>query len=141
MATSCPPVNDAANDEALIASVVDDVVNEGYTSLHPLLRNPASRDWLCVNNNKINAGQLVFPLFISDKDVDTPIKGFYPNKQWSWRLKNYVSYLKELVPYGLKAVMLFGVINDELKDNDGGVGSVRENPVVQALRELRSGEH
>ena len=35
-----------AGDPQLVTAVVDEVEAAGYTSLHTLLRNPTTRDWL-----------------------------------------------------------------------------------------------
>jgi len=108
-------------------------------TLHSSLHHPAAREWLDVH---IHPSMLVYPVFVTRRTVDKNIPGFSPNKQWGCgQNKDFASlaaYLHSLQMKGLRSVMLFGVVDEQEKDNVGGKGyDDPDTPVCLALRVLK----
>ncbi|KAF0695042.1 hypothetical protein As57867_014049, partial [Aphanomyces stellatus] len=81
--------------------------------------------------------QLIYPLFITGRPDDNPIRGLEPNVQWGNRANfaSLVAHLDALVAKGLRSVMLFGVV--ELKDGNGCMADDESTPVIACMKVLR----
>ncbi|KDO21569.1 delta-aminolevulinic acid dehydratase [Saprolegnia parasitica CBS 223.65] len=79
-------------------------------SLHSGLAHPAHRAW---TEPHIHASQLIYPLFVTSRASDNPIRGLEPNVQWGagphGDFATLVSHLRGLQAKGLRSIMLFGV--------------------------------
>lgn len=110
-----------------------------YRNLHASLHHPVSREW---SSPHLHSSDLVYPLFVSTRTEDKPISGFEPNIQWgSGETDNaygsLLSHLEELVAKGLRSVMLFGVVEEAMKDAIGTAADTVDNPVVLACSRIR----
>lgn len=105
-------------------------------SLHASLHHESQRKWC---EPHLHASQLIYPVFVTNREEDRQISGFEPNLQWGWgQDKNYISlveHLRSLIAMGLESVMLFGVV--ESKDATGTVADTEETPVIVCTRTLR----
>ncbi|KAH9117517.1 hypothetical protein LEN26_012625, partial [Aphanomyces euteiches] len=102
--------------------------------LHSSLSHPALRAWTEPN---LHASQLIYPLFVTARPDDNPIRGLEPNVQWGNR-SNYatlIAHLEGLVTKGLKSVMLFGVV--ENKDARGCMADDPSTPVIECTKAIR----
>ncbi|ETV94565.1 hypothetical protein, variant 3 [Aphanomyces invadans] len=86
----------------------------------------------------LHGSQLIYPLFITARPDDNPIRGLEPNVQWGNR-NNYatlVAHLDGLVAKGLRSVMLFGVVDN--KDAEGCMADDPSTPVMEVMKVLRT---
>eukprot|EP00924_Labyrinthula_sp_SR-Ha-C_P002859 maker-scaffold_13-snap-gene-9.54-mRNA-1 protein AED:0.17 eAED:0.17 QI:57/1/1/1/1/1/2/61/341 len=108
-------------------------------NIHASLYHPASRAW---SEPQLHSSQLVYPIFVTDKVHDKEIAGFEPNVQWGsgeeGTYKSVVQHLRMLEKKGLRSVMVFGVIADELKDETGSYGLSEKNPATIVTRLIRT---
>ena len=49
-----------------------------------------------------------------------------------------MTYLEPVVANGLRSVLLFGVPEKVRKEQDGGTGETEDNPVLEAVRRIKS---
>ncbi|KAF0696105.1 hypothetical protein As57867_013094, partial [Aphanomyces stellatus] len=123
------PMDDAAFTTNTIAPS-----NLPPRALHAGLSHPAMRAW---TEPTLHASQLIYPLFITGRPDDNPIRGLEPNVQWGNRANfaSLVAHLDALVAKGLRSVMLFGVV--ELKDGNGCMADDESTPVIACMKVLR----
>jgi len=105
--------------------------------LHPSLHHPAMRE---IHEKHLHPSALVYPLFVTGREDDRPIKGFAPNMQWgagkNGKFSTLVDHLKHLQSKGLRSVMLFGVV--EHKDHTGSMADRADTPVIVCMQALRA---
>ena len=108
------------------------------TRLHPSLHHPALRE---CQEKHLHASNLVYPIFVTDRHEDVPIKGFSPNVQWGAgadrAFASLVRHLKGLERKGLRSVMIFGIT--ESKDSMGSMAHHHSTPVITCLKALKKG--
>ncbi|KAJ1641734.1 Aminolevulinate dehydratase [Coemansia erecta] len=103
--------------------------------LHAGYHNPVQRPWQIERTLTKNA--LMYPIFITDeKDSLIPIPSM-PN-QYRIGINRLEAFIRPLVAKGLRAVMLFGVPNDSVKDELGTAADDPEGPVILAVKLLKS---
>ncbi|KAL4158364.1 hypothetical protein PRNP1_004141 [Phytophthora ramorum] len=105
-------------------------------SLHSSLHHPAQRAW---SEPHVHPSQLMYPLFVTLRSEDRPIRGLEPELQWGQgsdgRFASLVAHLRALMAKGLTSVMLFGVV--EAKDARGSMADDGQTPVIACTKELR----
>ncbi|RKP09156.1 delta-aminolevulinic acid dehydratase [Thamnocephalis sphaerospora] len=104
--------------------------------LHTGYHHPLLREWQrCAN--VITRSSLVYPIFVvPGKGVKRAI-GSLPN-QYQWSADRLTELLDPLVAKGLRAVIVFGVLDgQEGKDNAATLADAETGPVVPAVRLLR----
>uniref|UniRef100_A0A0X3NKM4 Delta-aminolevulinic acid dehydratase n=2 Tax=Schistocephalus solidus TaxID=70667 RepID=A0A0X3NKM4_SCHSO len=80
---------------------------------------------------------LIYPVFVScHEDVEENIPSLPGQKRLG--VRRLVSYLEPLVEKGLRCVLLFGVVDANLKDENGSAADGERSPVCAAVRELRA---
>ncbi|VDK36800.1 unnamed protein product [Dibothriocephalus latus] len=80
---------------------------------------------------------LIYPVFVScHEDVEENIPSLPGQKRLG--VRRLVSYLRPLVEKGLRCVLLFGVVDTDMKDENGSAADSERSPVCAALRELRT---
>lgn len=106
--------------------------------LHSSLHHPAMREW---QEPHLHSSNLVYPIFVTNREHDHPIKGFAPNVQWGagkdMKFQTLVAYLSSLQKKGLRSVMLFGVTSEAEKNCTGTMADDERTPVVRCLQALR----
>ena len=55
-----------------------------------------------------------------------------------WGVGSLLSYLEPVVANGLRSVLLFGVPEKVEKEEDGRTGETEDNPVLEAVRRIKS---
>ncbi|KAL7059833.1 hypothetical protein AAHC03_013048 [Spirometra sp. Aus1] len=79
---------------------------------------------------------LIYPVFVScHEEVEEDIPSLPGQKRLG--VRRLTSYLKPLVEKGLRCVLLFGVVDADLKDENGSAADSERSPVCAAVRELR----
>lgn len=105
-------------------------------SLHSSLHHPAQRAW---SEPHLHPSQLMYPLFVTLRAEDKPIRGLEPELQWGQgadgSFASLVAHLRALMAKGLTSVMLFGVVED--KDARGSMAESDGTPVIKCTRALR----
>lgn len=105
-------------------------------ALHSSLHHPAQRAW---SEPHLHPSQLMYPLFVTLREEDKPIRGLEPELQWGQGPDgNYASLVKHLqtqMSKGLTSVMLFGVV--ESKDGRGSMADDESTPVIKCTKALR----
>lgn len=106
-------------------------------ALHSSLHHPAQRAW---SEPHVHPSQLIYPLFVTQRDEDRAIVGLEPNKQWGRQAdgsySTLVNHLKQLQQHGLASVMLFGVVDE--KDPHGSMADATVTPVIECTQVLRA---
>ncbi|KAI9505074.1 tetrapyrrole biosynthesis, porphobilinogen synthase [Coemansia spiralis] len=103
--------------------------------LHAGYHNPVLRPLQA--ERTLTKGSLMYPIFITDeKDSLIPIPSM-PN-QYRIGVNRLEAIIAPLVAKGLRAVMLFGVPNDSVKDEFGTAADDPEGPVIQAIKLLKA---
>nr|CCA25648.1 deltaaminolevulinic acid dehydratase putative [Albugo laibachii Nc14] len=106
------------------------------SALHSSLHHPAQRQW---SEPHFHPSHLIYPLFVTPRDEDCDIEGLEPNKQWGRQpdgsFSTLITHLKQAQAKGLRAVMLFGVVQD--KDAVGMCADTVTTPVIECIRQLR----
>lgn len=103
--------------------------------LAPGYAHPVSRQWQ--SNSILHKDMFVYPLFITtDPDTENEIHSLPGQKQWG--LNKLVPYVEKLVAKGLKSVLLFGVVPEDVKDERGSWADKEETPVIQAVKALKA---
>lgn len=102
--------------------------------LAPGYAHPVSRMWQ--NNRLLSKDMLIYPLFVTlDPNTENEISSLPGQKQWG--LNKLIPFVESLVKKGLKSVLLFGVIPEDLKDPHGSWADKPETPVIQAVKVLK----
>ncbi|OQR81420.1 delta-aminolevulinic acid dehydratase, partial [Thraustotheca clavata] len=105
-------------------------------SLHSGLAHAAHRAW---TEPHIHASQLIYPLFVTSRALDNPIRGLEPNVQWgagvNGKFDSLVAHLRELQAKGLRSIMLFGVVED--KCERGKMADAKDTPVIACTQVIR----
>ncbi|KAJ2595871.1 Aminolevulinate dehydratase [Coemansia sp. RSA 1722] len=103
--------------------------------LHAGYHNPAQRPWQI--ERTLTKSALMYPIFITDEqDSLIPISSM-PN-QYRIGVNRLEAFIQPLVAKGLRAVMLFGVPNDSVKDEFGTAADDPNGPVILAIKLLKS---
>ncbi|KAJ2226666.1 Aminolevulinate dehydratase [Coemansia sp. RSA 485] len=103
--------------------------------LHAGYHNPAQRPWQI--ERTLTKSALMYPIFITDEqDSLIPIPSM-PN-QYRIGVNRLEAFIQPLVAKGLRAVMLFGVPNDSVKDEFGTAADDPNGPVILAIKLLKS---
>ena len=55
-----------------------------------------------------------------------------------WGVGSLLTYLESVVANGLRSVLLFGVPEKVKKEEDGRTGETEDNPVMEAVRRIKS---
>ena len=55
-----------------------------------------------------------------------------------WGVGSLITYLETVVANGLRSVLLFGVPEKVRKEEDGRTGETEDNPVMEAVRRIKS---
>ncbi|KAG7382367.1 hypothetical protein PHYPSEUDO_004992 [Phytophthora pseudosyringae] len=104
--------------------------------LHSSLHHPAQRAW---SEPQLHPSQLMYPLFVTLRSEDKPIRGLEPELQWgrgpAGDFASLVAHLRALAAKGLTSVMLFGVVED--KDARGSMADDERTPVIACTKALR----
>jgi len=105
-------------------------------SLHSGYFHETLRAWQS-SGTVVNSNALIYPLFISSKDSDREEVLTLPG-QYRIGIHHLVSHVDPLISIGLKTVLLFGVMDDELKDSNASKStSIEENKVISAIKILK----
>ena len=109
------------------------MAERGY-SLRRNRNHPILRDMLA--DVSISANDLMYPVFVRHGEgIVNPIASMPGVCQYS--PDTLVTHLSELCEQGLRSIMLFGIVPDEMKD-DIGSHAVSENAIVaEAIRAIR----
>ncbi|RKP03136.1 hypothetical protein CXG81DRAFT_9915 [Caulochytrium protostelioides] len=102
--------------------------------LHSGYAHATTRHWQA-GGRAITKRDLIYPVFVTDGDVDEPIASMPNQKRHA--LAHLEAFLRPLVDRGLAAVMLFGVPQRCVKDGRGTPADDPQGPVIQAIRLLR----
>lgn len=103
--------------------------------LHSILHHPTLR-LLVESGCEILPHNLMYPVFlINDDDGLQPINSMPGQSRMG--INKLLLHLESLVDQGLSALLLFGVVEAHLKDENGTSADSAENPVVRALPCLR----
>ncbi|KAJ1932003.1 Aminolevulinate dehydratase [Linderina macrospora] len=106
---------------------IDSLLHAGY-------HNPTTRPWQV--ERTLTKGSLMYPIFITDEaDAKIAIPSM-PN-QYRLGVNRLEEFIGPLVAKGLRAVMLFGVPSDSVKDPFGTAADDPNGPVVLAITELK----
>ncbi|KAM7541964.1 hypothetical protein Aperf_G00000014439 [Anoplocephala perfoliata] len=105
-------------------------------SLHSGYNTPLLRYWQSASCT-ITKDNLIYPVFVSSNDdANTDIPGLPDQKHIG--LNHLVPNLQPLVEKGLKCVLLFGVVEDSVKDERGSAADYGRSPVIGAVKLLRA---
>jgi len=104
--------------------------------LHAGYSNATLRLWQNCGT-EIHPHNLMLPLFlVNDPDAKEDIATLPGVSRWG--VNSVIGYLRPLVELGLSSVLLFGVIKDESKDNEGnGAVDPEKNPVIEGVKKIR----
>lgn len=106
---------------------ISSVLQGGYN--HPL-----AREWQ--NERKLSKNMFIFPLFVSD-EPDEEIEMAALPKIKRFGTNKIVNYVGGLVKKGLTAVILFGVVKEEIKDEVGTAADDPNGPVITTIKLLK----
>ncbi|XP_008560507.1 delta-aminolevulinic acid dehydratase [Microplitis demolitor] len=108
---------------------------EAKNRLQSSIFHPLLREWHS-GNLQITPVNLMYPIFIlnspDEKNEIISMPGVY-----RYGINHLEEMLKPLVAKGLKSVLLFGVIDDDLKNTFGTNADSNDNPIIKALPLLR----
>ena len=106
--------------------------------LHSSYGHPLLRTWSSDHNDAVPASSLVWPLFLLEDAGAKQAIGSMPG-QYRWGCDRLPEALDTPVAQGLRAVLLFGVIDSaEKKDGRGSAADQKDSPVVLACAALRA---
>ncbi|VDM34994.1 unnamed protein product [Hydatigera taeniaeformis] len=105
-------------------------------SLHSGYNTPLLRYWQSASCT-LTGDNLIYPIFISSNDDSKDDIPGLPN-QVLLGLNNLVEHLRPLVEKQLKCVLIFGVVDDSVKDDRGSAADYGKSPVIGALKLLRA---
>ena len=97
-------------------------------------KSPAVRD-LC-RETPLSAADLVYPVFLHEDEVDTPLESLPGQTRWS--LDGLEAEVGRAAALGIRAVVLFPKVPEELKTSDGREAANPDGLVPRALRRLRA---
>lgn len=103
--------------------------------LHSGMFNATLRAWQSMNCN-LRPDNLMYPLFIVEDDKAIQPIASMPGVS-RYGVSTLLDHLEPLVQKGLTSVLLFGVVNDQPKDERGCYADSATNPVIRALPMLR----
>ncbi|KAI9594584.1 hypothetical protein BDF19DRAFT_444155 [Syncephalis fuscata] len=103
--------------------------------LHSSFHHPVLRAWQRCSNT-ITKESLVYPIFVVAAPGIKRSIASLPN-QYHWSVDRLPELLDPLVAKGLRSVILFGVLNDEPKDEIATMADSEQGPVVPAIRLIR----
>jgi len=105
--------------------------------LHAGYKTPTERLWQSCGT-ELHAHNLMLPLFITDESPEA--KQDIPALPGvsRWGTKSVLAFLGPLVAKGLSSVLIFGVPEKVVKDDSGSVGATENNPVLQAVRNIKT---
>lgn len=103
--------------------------------LHSSIFNQTLRDWQALKS-EITPKNLMYPVFIIEADNDIQTIPSMPgiNRYGINRLKEHLNIL---VQNGLSSILVFGVIDSLIKDDNASNADSPQNPVIKALPKLR----
>lgn len=106
--------------------------------LHPSYSHPLLRSWSSEHADVIPASALVWPLFLLESGDAKESIGSMPG-QYRWGVNRLPEALDVPVSHGLRAVLLFGVVDDaSKKDGRGSAADAPGSPVLLACAALRA---
>lgn len=101
---------------------------------HPLRTDAATRD--AHAEVKLRPEQFIMPYFVVEgRNKRIPVAGFDGVERLSPDV--LVEEVKSLIKRGVSRIMLFGVVDDQHKDDQGSYGLRPDNPLCEAIRLLR----
>ncbi|SPP76285.1 delta-aminolevulinic acid dehydratase [Drosophila guanche] len=103
--------------------------------LHSGMHHPTLR-LLQESGCEISAHNLMYPVFIVSNDDDVQPIASMPGIS-RFGVNRLREHLEPLVQKGLTSVLIFGVVESELKDEEASNADSAVNPVVRALPKLR----
>ncbi|MBF7042824.1 porphobilinogen synthase [Campylobacter volucris] len=90
-----------------------------------------------VRENTLNINDLIYPLFVVDgKNIKKEISSMPDVFQMS--LDEILKECEELVLLGIKAIILFGVLEDDKKDSCGSDALSDDGLIARSLREIKT---
>lgn len=90
-----------------------------------------------VRENTLNINDLIYPLFVIDgKNIKKEISSMPDVFQMS--LDEILKECEELVLLGIKAIILFGVLEDDKKDSCGSDALSDDGLIARSLREIKA---
>lgn len=90
-----------------------------------------------VRENTLNINDLIYPLFVVDgKNIKKEISSMPDVFQMS--LDEILKECEELVLLGIKAIILFGVLEDDKKDSCGSDALSDDGLIARSLREIKA---
>ncbi|KAI8048185.1 delta-aminolevulinic acid dehydratase-like protein [Syncephalis plumigaleata] len=115
-------------------------MSQGFTlplahRLHSGFHHPVLRAWQRCSNT-ITKESLVYPIFVvATPGVKRSIASL-PN-QYHWSVDRLPELLDPLVAKGLRSVIIFGVLDEEPKDELATMADSEQGPVIPAIRLIR----
>lgn len=103
--------------------------------LHSGIFHPLLRDWQS-SNVSLRPENLMLPLFIGDVSEPTPLPSLPGVSKYG--VAHLRKALEPWIAKGLSSVLLFGVSQNLVKDENGSGADSPQNPVISAVRSLRS---
>ncbi|VDD75774.1 unnamed protein product [Mesocestoides corti] len=105
-------------------------------SLHSGYHYPLLRYWQSASCT-LTKENLIYPIFVSsNEDANEEIPGLPGQRRLG--VRHLVKYLAPLVEKKLKCVLLFGVVDESLKDERGSFADSAKSPVIGALTLLKA---
>jgi len=105
--------------------------------LHAGYKNSTMRLWQSCGT-ELHPHNFMLPLFITDESPDAKQDIAALPGVSRWGTKSVLSFLRPLIDKGLSSVLLFGVPDKVIKDDEGSAGSSEANPVMAAVRGIKS---
>lgn len=88
-------------------------------------------------NTSIEPHNIMYPVFLlEDEDASQPVNSM--PEVYRYGINKLIPVLEDLVPKGLKSILLFGIIETLPKDPVGVNADSKDNPVVKAIPRIRS---
>lgn len=104
--------------------------------LHAGIHHPVLRE-IQESECNLNSSHLMLPLFLVNDDEALETVAGLPGI-CRYGIKQLIPYLRPLVAKGLKSVLLFGVVDNQLKDENASYADNKDNPVIRAIPQLRA---
>ncbi|XP_015927299.1 delta-aminolevulinic acid dehydratase [Parasteatoda tepidariorum] len=105
-----------------------DKLHSGY--FHPVLRQYQE------SGSTLSPSNFMYPVFVIDEDDAKVNIPSMPNV-FRYGVNTLLKELKVLVEKGLSSVLVFGVIDNSLKDSNATSADTERNPVLKCVRALR----
>lgn len=98
------------------------------------LRRNRQYTWLrsLVAENNLNAQDLVYPVFVSERDEDSPSTGIR-----SYTTDGLIKHLESACKLGIKAVSIFPKVNNSAKDRQGSESFNPDNLICRTVRKIK----